>query len=327
MKNIIKTKWFVFGTYLLLVMATLLIGFVLLQNNRTLKNVITSFFEVAENRSFDYRQTLKIAHKQPVPNKDIVFLAIDDASLEMLWDKYGEWPIPRNVYADMINHIESQKPQAVIFDLMFIKSMRTTGEADNALINAMNSYDNIYTGMTFDNQPTDVRLPVELPERLKLNLVNNSDVKIKYSYTNCRPILKELINGKVNIGSTNAQRNSDGIIRAFSPIINYKEDYYPLLSFGAASKYVSSEVKNFTIDKDRNLLVGDTRIPLTKDGEAILNWYGKSGTHTVYPMFKLVKEMEANVHSLDFKDKVIIIGTSAMSLQDNKRKDYIPKCL
>lgn len=318
MKNIIKTKWFVFGTYLLLVMATLLIGFVLLQNNRTLKNVITSFFEVAENRSFDYRQTLKIAHKQPVPNKDIVFLAIDDASLEMLWDKYGEWPIPRNVYADMINHIESQKPQAVIFDLMFIKSMRTTGEADNALINAMNSYDNIYTGMTFDNQPTDVRLPVELPERLKLNLVNNSDVKIKYSYTNCRPILKELINGKVNIGSTNAQRNSDGIIRAFSPIINYKEDYYPLLSFGAASKYVSSEVKNFTIDKDRNLLVGDTRIPLTKDGEAILNWYGKSGTHTVYPMFKLVKEMEANVHSLDFKDKVIIIGTSAMSLQDNK---------
>ena len=66
------------------------------------------FFEVAENRSFDYRQTLKIAHKQPVPNKDIVFLAIDDASLEMLWDKYGEWPIPRNVYADMINHIESQ---------------------------------------------------------------------------------------------------------------------------------------------------------------------------------------------------------------------------
>ncbi len=29
-------------------------------------------------------------------------------SLEMLWDKYGEWPIPRNVYADMINHIESQ---------------------------------------------------------------------------------------------------------------------------------------------------------------------------------------------------------------------------
>ena len=318
MKDIIKKKWFVFGTYLLLVLATLLIGFVLLQNNKTLKNVITSFFEVAENRSFDYRQTLKVAHKHPVPNKDIVFLAIDDASLEMLWDKYGEWPIPRNVYADMINHIESQKPQAIIFDLLFIKSMRASADADKALISAMNGYDNIYTGMTFDNQTTDVRLPIELPERLKLNVDNQSNVKIKADFSNVRPILPELINGSVHIGSTNALRSSDGIIRKFSPMVKYKDDYYPLLSFGAAAKYVSGEGKDFVIDKNGNLVVGDTRLPLTKDGEVILNWYGKTGTHTVYPMYKLVKEMDANVHSLDFKDKVVIIGTAAMALQDNK---------
>ena len=75
---------------------------ILLNNNKTLNNVITSFFEVAENRSFDYRQTLKIMHKQPNTNKDIVILAIDDASLEFLWDKYGDWPIPRYVFANVI---------------------------------------------------------------------------------------------------------------------------------------------------------------------------------------------------------------------------------
>ncbi len=323
MKNIfahfnLKSKWFTFGTYLLLVLATLLIGFVLLQNNRTLNKVITSFFEVAENRSFDYRQTIKITHKQPVPNKDIVFLTVDDASLEMLWDKYGEWPIPRNIYANMINHIESQKPQAIIFDLMFIKSMRATETADKALIAAMNTYDNIYTGITFDNQPTDVRLPMEMPERLKLNLDNQSKVVVKSEFSNVRPILSGLLNGKVSVGSTNAKRSSDGIIRKFSPIVKYKNDYYPLISFIAASDYISSNGKDFTINKQGNLLVGDTKIPLTKDGETILNWYGKSGTHTVYPMYKLVNEMNSNIHSLDFKDKIIIIGTSAMSLQDNK---------
>lgn len=323
MKNIfahfnLKSKWFTFGTYLLLVLATLLIGFVLLQNNRTLNKVITSFFEVAENRSFDYRQTIKITHKQPVPNKDIVFLTVDDASLEMLWDKYGEWPIPRNIYANMINHIESQKPQAIIFDLMFIKSMRATETADKALIAAMNTYDNIYTGITFDNQPTDVRLPMEMPERLKLNLDNQSKVVVKSEFSNVRPILSGLLNGKVSVGSTNAKRSSDGIIRKFSPIVKYKNDYYPLISFIAASDYISSNGKDFTINKQGNLLVGDTKIPLTKDGETILNWYGKSGTHTVYPMYKLVNEMDSNIHSLDFKDKIIIIGTSAMSLQDNK---------
>ena len=187
-----------------------------------------------------------------------------------------------------------------------------------SLISAMNGYDNIYTGMTFDNQTTDVRLPIELPERLKLNVDNQSNVKIKADFSNVRPILPELINGSVHIGSTNALRSSDGIIRKFSPMVKYKDDYYPLLSFGAAAKYVSGEGKDFVIDKNGNLVVGDTRLPLTKDGEVILNWYGKTGTHTVYPMYKLVKEMDANVHSLDFKDKVVIIGTAAMALQDNK---------
>ena len=143
MKNLIKTKWFIYGTYLLLVLATLLIGFVLLQNNKTLKNVIVSFFEVAENRTFDYRQSLQVIHKRPLPNKDIVVLAVDDASLESLWEKYGEWPIPRNVYADLINYLELQKPQSIIFDLMFIKSIRATADADKYLADTMNKYNNI----------------------------------------------------------------------------------------------------------------------------------------------------------------------------------------
>ena len=77
MKNFIKTKWFTFGTYILLVAATLLIGHILLQNNNSLKNVIWSFFEVAESRTFDYRQSLRVMHKQPTPNKDIVIIVTE----------------------------------------------------------------------------------------------------------------------------------------------------------------------------------------------------------------------------------------------------------
>ena len=77
-KKILNTKWFTLSTYILLLLAILLVGFVFLQHNQTLKNVVTAFFEVAENRTFDYRQSIKIAHKQPVPNKDIVVLAVDE---------------------------------------------------------------------------------------------------------------------------------------------------------------------------------------------------------------------------------------------------------
>lgn len=324
MKNLIKTKWFIYGTYLLLVLATLLIGFVLLQNNKTLKNVIVSFFEVAENRTFDYRQSLQVIHKRPLPNKDIVVLAVDDASLESLWEKFGEWPIPRNVYADLINYLELQKPQSIIFDLMFIKSIRATADADKYLAETMNKYNNIYTAMNLDDHPSSLRLPIDLPERLALNIENDSNVDFtQKSYKNCRPIMSSLIDGKVNIGMTNVQRASDGILREITPIMMYKDKYYPYLSFKAGADYIEQKnAKDFVIDANSNLKVFDTKIPLTKDGNAILNWYGPSGTHTIIPMYEVINAMTGTNKSLntkfDFKDKVIIIGTTATALQDNK---------
>lgn len=324
MKNLIKTKWFIYGTYLLLVLATLLIGFVLLQNNKTLKNVIVSFFEVAENRTFDYRQSLQVIHKRPLPNKDIVVLAVDDASLESLWEKYGEWPIPRNVYADLINYLELQKPQSIIFDLMFIKSIRATADADKYLAETMNKYNNIYTAMNLDDHPSSLRLPIDLPDRLALNIENDSNIDFSQkSYKNCRPIMSSLIDGKVNIGMTNVQRASDGILREITPIMMYKDKYYPYLSFKAGADYIEQKnAKDFVIDANSNLKVFDTKIPLTKDGNAILNWYGPSGTHTIIPMYEVINAMTGTNKSLntkfDFKDKVIIIGTTATALQDNK---------
>ncbi len=322
MKNLTKTKWFIFGTYILLILATTLIGFVLLQNNNTLKNIFSSFFSVAENRSFDYRQTIRVMHKRPLPNKDIVLLAIDDASVEMLWDKYGEWPIPRNIYADVINYIETQRPQAIIFDMMFIKSVRSQKDADKYFIETMNKYDNIYTGLNFDNQEFEVRKPADLPERIKLNIDNKSSVnfKNKYNFTNCRVILQELLNGNVQVGLTNVRRSGDGIIRAVAPIMIYKEDYYPYLSFKAGSDYLRlNRDNNFVIDSKKNIIVSDTKVPLNKDGETILNWYGQSGTHTNVPFYKIINEMEGkNINKFNFKDKIIIVGTTAMSLHDTK---------
>lgn len=323
MKNLVKTKWFIYGTYLLLVLTTLLIGFVLLQNNNTLKNVIVSFFDVAENRSFDYRQSIQVLHKRPLPNKDIVILAIDDPSLEALWDKYGEWPIPRNVYADLINYLEQKKPQSIVFDLIFIKSMKSTANADKYFAETINKYPNIYTGMTFDDQPSDVRVPISLPSRLSLTLDNNSKIDFqKRKFSNCRPIMSELLNSNVNIGMTNILRNKDGIIRNVAPLIIYKDEFYPYLSFIAASDYLNQKHQtNFEINSNNEIAVSDTRIPLNKDGDTILNWYGPSGTHTIIPMYKVINEMngeDKNIVNFDFKDKIIIIGSTAMSLHDTK---------
>lgn len=320
MKKILNTKWLTLGTYILLLAAILLVSFIFMQNNKTLNSVVTSFFEVAENRTFDYRQSIKILHKRPVPNKDIVVLAIDDASLEFLWDKYGEWPIPRNVYSDIVNYIEKDSPQAIIFDLLFIKPIRSEKTSDKNFTETLNKYKNVYVGMNFDNVPSDVRLPENLPERLSVNLDTNSKLNF-YHFSNCRTILPDLLNGKVNVGMTNVFRNNDGILRKVAPFIEYKEHYYPYLAFEAGSGYITGEnLKNYKINSNRTLKIQDLDIPLTKQGEAILNWYGASGTHSIYPFYKLIRDMEKGKYAdrMNFKDKIVIIGTTATALHDIK---------
>ena len=181
--------------------------------------------------------------------------------------------------------------------------------------------------MNLDNQPSDLRKPADLPERVSVKIDNQSNIDIskKYGFSNCRLILDELINGKVYIGMTNVIRNSDGIIRKVAPVLEYKGKYYPYLTFLAGVNVKGVNVKGnntqgtFVIDKNSALKGDNITIPLTKEGDAILNWYGQSGTHTNYPMYKLINSMEnPDSASFSFKDKIVIIGTTAMSLHDTK---------
>lgn len=317
MKNLAKTKWFIFGTYLLLVLTVLLLGYLILQSNKALKNGLVSFFEVAENKSFDFRQQTKNEINPAIPSRNIVVLAVDDASLELLWEKYGEWPIPRNVYGDVIKYIEEQKPQAIIFDMMFIKSLKSSPEADEYLTEMMNKYPNIYTGMNFDKREPEVRKPVDLPQRLEVNINNSSDVKIK-SYENCRTLMQSLMDSNVNIGLTNAERQRDGITRTVPPILSYKGKFYPSLMFKAASDVLIPDNNNqYYISSDRILKAGNTKLHLLKTGDVILNWYSD---FQEYPFYKLINEMENSkyVPKYDFKNKVVVVGVTADAMYDIK---------
>ena len=127
-----------------------------------LKNAnLNTFINSVENRTFDLRQSIMINEGAKKASDDIVIVAIDDATYEYILDTYGEWPLPRDIYANVINYLEKQSPRAIAFDLMFVKSLKSKNSADEALINTFKKYDNIYASMNFDNQSEDIRLRVE----------------------------------------------------------------------------------------------------------------------------------------------------------------------
>lgn len=282
---------------------------------------LNTFIDTIENRTFDLRQSILINQGAKKHNEDIVIVAIDDATYEYILDNYGEWPLPRDTYAKIINYLERQNPRAIAFDMMFVKSLKSKNLADEALINAFKKYNNIFTAMNFDNQSEDLRTPPKLPEKLAINIDNNSKVDFsQLTFSNCRTILEGIINATSNIGIINVSRSEDGILRKMPLVVKYQEDYYPQLALKVGLNYLGETQKSFEIDKNSNFIIGDKKIYLDKDGSAILNWYGPSETYTYIPMYKLIKTIngEKNELNYNFSNKIIYFGTTAASLFDIK---------
>ena len=293
-----------------------LFAFIILKNAN-----LASFVDTVENRTFDLRQSILINEGAKKPSEDIVIVAIDDATYEYILDNYGEWPLPRDTYAKVINYLEQQSPRSIVFDLMFVKSIKSSNGADEMLINSFQKYNNIFTSMNFDNQSEDLRIPPELPDKLSLNIQNNSKIDFsQLTFSNCKKILQGIIDATSNIGIINVSRSDDGILRKMPLIVKYKDKFYPQLALKVGLNYLGETQQTFTIDKHSDLHIGDRRIYLDKDGSAILNWYGPAGTYTYIPMYQLIKAVNGEKTELDydFSNKIVYFGTTAASLFDIK---------
>lgn len=294
----------------------------------SLKNAnFNSFIDIIENRTFDLRQNILVNSNSKTPNKDIAIIAIDEATYEYILDKYGEWPLPRDVYVKIIDYLQTQNPQIIAFDLMFVKSFKSAPEADEALINSFKKYKNIYTAMNLDNQDKDLREPPILPRTLAVSIENYSDIDFSsLTFTNCRSILEGILNSTDNVGMINVSRADDGILRKMPLFVKYQENFYSELGLkvAIANKNLNStdkiDDKNFKIDHKGNLYLGNKKIFLDKDGSAILNWYGGTQTYDYIPMYKLIKVVngEAKNAGYDFKNKILYFGTTASALFDIK---------
>lgn len=290
--------------------------------NTKLRELLSS----VENRTFDARQSFLVSSGARKPSKDIVLLTIDDASYEYLLDKYGEWPIPRDVYAKVINYLETKDPSVIAFDLMFVKSMKSKTNADQALANAIKNNKNVYTSMNFDNESSELREPIDLDKKFTINVKNQSKIDFanNLTFTNCRSILPQILSGTKNVGMINVFRENDGILRKMPPFLIYKNNFYPHLALMVGLKYLEKnqgiKVDDFIVDKNGHLNIGKYSIPIDKDGGVILNWYGPAqGTYQEVPLYKVIKAINGEGKlDFDFKNKIVYIGTTAVSLYDTK---------
>ena len=277
--------------------------------------------QTLENKSFDAREKVlaNVFFKDKrTDNSKVALVVIDDDSLEKLSAKYGYWPWNRKAYADMVKYLEKDGADSVFLDFMFLGFQQGNESKDWEFINEVKKHDNVYISMNFDYREGEDSM--DLPLKFAANLDNkSSDIDFKhFEFTKVREIMPELLAASKNIVFINFKRDDDGISRKTPSFFVYREKYYPYAALKVAQDYMYKKgiikSQKFVITQDNYLVMDNKKVKLDKDGYLIVNWHNKNDVEEV-PFWKVIN---GEVEKGYFKDKIVAVGASAVSLADVK---------
>ena len=277
----------------------------------------------------DYRFRLT-----PEPEKadsNVVIIAIDDRSLEFFKQNGITYPWPRSYYAYLVNYFTVCQSKAVIFDMQFYepdidREETDSAETDGAFAEAMKDNGGVILGIQLseDSLAQDKDL-----SRFDLQ-VDYSKMERSGKYIGLIAPIDIFLESATGLGVINVEPDRDGVIRRI-PIIHTLNDYdIPQMAFSAW--YNSRSNKDIIKHYPRNIEVGKTKIPLDREGNYFLNWYGSveaKKAFRYYPFQAVISSASSYFYGGEpviplkaFKDKYIIIGATAAGLLDLKTNPF-----
>jgi adenylate cyclase len=280
-------------------------------------------------RTFDTFQRLGPRVKTARP---VTIVDIDEPSLE----KFGQWPWPRTLIADMVIKLTELGAVAIGFDIMFAEpdrlnpdvaaaSFRNLDEETRAKLRALPSNDQVLadamrrsrvilgeTGLPQVYAELDKTLPVtglamlgEDPQRFMLEfpgLLRNT------------PVLEQAASGR---GLLTIKPERDGIIRRVPMITQAQDTTMPSLSFEMLRVVTGTDTIVIKTDKDagmQSIRVGGFQIPTDPNGQLWVHF----AHHDPQIVVSAAAVLEGKIAPEKINGKLILVGTSAAGLNDIK---------
>ncbi|MBI2252766.1 MAG: adenylate/guanylate cyclase domain-containing protein [Armatimonadetes bacterium] len=284
-------------------------------------NIFDTFNNIFMNYFFRTRLATK-KNVEPVFKEysggKIAVIEVDENSLT----KLGTWPIPRSNYAKLLEKLKIGQAKTIAFDIFFPEKSGKIYE-DKAFA------ESIYKNQKKIILAAQYSVKEELDENLK---IKNKIEIVQKPFA----LLWEAI-GKSNnrLGIVSIEEGKDGIVRKAKLWI--EENNLPYLSFDlqVISNYLNIPQKEFKINLRENILkIGKTKIKFDNRREVFIN-YGFKYLEKSESLSKYEEDFLAQ-HYMDiislkdvlsmskedllsfFKDKLVLIGTTATAAYDNK---------
>jgi len=249
-----------------------------------------------KQKTFDLIMKNRILYREA--DSEILIIDIDEASLVAMAKEYGRWPWPRQVFAEFVENLVEQSPKAIIFDILFSDPDVYNPESDKYFDEVISFTGNTYFPMLRlapQNDNISQITPKMIPGMGIIDGEKQEDKGIALVLPHFTSIVES---GRM--GTNNIYPDPDGIVRQYS--IN--RDHYGWRIPSIPAKV--AERMGWVVPQNKDIL---------------LNWRGKMGAFQtvrfsdVYEDFLKRKKMRLRD---EFTNKILIIGSTASSLFDNK---------
>jgi len=266
--------------------------------------VDASLLHIGENmrdKAFDLMVKNRIL--VPKPDPDIVIVDINEASLSAMAGEYGRWPWPRQVLGEFLENIEAQQPKAVVFDILFSDADVYNPDSDAYFNEVIAGTGNTFFPMLRLAQESDHLssiTPDMIPGIQYVQPEDGTTAKQKQPIAIVLPHFEAALNTK-HLGTHNIYPDKDGIVREYR--LWHNENGWILPSLPLA-------VGNFA-----------PVIPSSPAQNILINWRGKPFTYQYVTFSDVYADMASKVKKRpadEFKNKIVIIGSTAPSLFDLK---------
>jgi adenylate cyclase len=250
-----------------------------------------TFVESVRLRYFD---TL-VTQPREIPAPDtIVTVNIDEAAL----DKYGQWPLPRVNYAEIIEDLYRRNAGLVVLNVLMADRDRTGGDRD--LSAALKQYPVILPSVPSDQTKNTPRVPgsAVLGPEWQDQIVQ---------YPGIIANVPQLENNAAGVGIVNTLPEIDGVNRRMPLIVSVDDKLYPSIAMetlrvAAGDSTFQVKLVEGGVEKMRIPKFG----PITTDNLGRI-WIDWSQTNQSYSITKLPK---------DFNQAIVVVGPTAAGISN-----------
>lgn len=267
------------------------------------------------------RSTLDLRFRlSPTPEEadtSVILVLLDGGSMDRL-----PWPVPRQLYTDVLGLLQEWGAAVVAFDILFDLPSTYSFTEDSLFGEAAARGSTTFVMALLQREgspiPSNSIIPAEL---------TGGELDSAWYCTPPNPMISR---GAELLGSTSDRQDPDGVFRSVRLMSGTPSG--PVPSLPLAIVWMARGRPEVTFD-GATLSIGDTRVGTTGNCRLQLAFHGPAGTYRSYPLADLTAALSARamgepspVDPSPFRDAVVLVGYAAPALYDLKPTPYSAQC-